>query len=89
MIPPRDTITAQCPAAAPAIDAATVLSRLAAGRRSDQELHLLLPLGPGVDQPDGCEIAVADQKVLRAQRSAMGQIEGELLDGHEARTRER
>jgi hypothetical protein len=33
MIPPRDTITAHYPAAAPAIDAATVLSRLAAGGR--------------------------------------------------------
>ena len=39
MIPPRDTITAQYPAAAPGIDAATVLSRLAAGGRRHPGSH--------------------------------------------------
>ena len=54
MIPPRDTITAQCPAAAPAIDAATVLSRLAAGRRYHPRSHpseLRRPLAPFISRP--------------------------------------
>ena len=46
MIPPRDTITAQYPAAAPAIDAATVLSRLAAGGRWPPGSHPSEPRRP-------------------------------------------
>jgi hypothetical protein len=49
MIPPRDPITAQYPAAAPAIDAATVLSHLAAGGRcqpGSQPSELRRPLAP-------------------------------------------
>ena len=39
MIPTRDPITAQYPTAAPAIDAATVLSCLAAGARCHPDSH--------------------------------------------------
>ena len=51
MIPPRDPITAQYPAVAPAIDAATVLSRLAAGGRCHPGNHpsqLRRPLAPSI-----------------------------------------
>ena len=54
MIPPQDPITAQYPAAAPAIDAATVLSRLAAGRRYHPRSHpseLRRPLAPFTSRP--------------------------------------
>ena len=44
--------------------------------------------GHEVDQPDGAPIALADQEVFRAERRAMRQIETELLDGHEALTRD-
>ena len=63
--------------------------RLAARFRTDQELHMVLPIGPGVDQPDRREIAVADEKILRAKRRAMRQVERELSDRHEALIRER
>jgi len=46
MIPPRDTITARYPAAAPDIDAATVLSRLAAGGRWPPRSHPSEPRRP-------------------------------------------
>ena len=49
MIPPQGPITAQYPAAPPAIDAATVLSRLAAGGRRHPGSHpseLRRPLAP-------------------------------------------
>jgi hypothetical protein len=49
MIPPRGPIRAQYPAAPPAIDAATVLSRLAAGGRRHPGSHppeLRRPLAP-------------------------------------------
>jgi hypothetical protein len=39
MIPPRDTLTAQLSAAAPAMDAATVRSRRAAGARCHPGSH--------------------------------------------------
>ena len=60
---------------------------LAAG--PDQELDVVLPLRPGVDQPDRREIALADEEILRAKRRAMRQIERELRERHEALTRER
>ena len=63
--------------------------RLAARLGADQQMHLLLPIGPGVDQPDCGEIAVADEEILRAQRRTMRQVERELSDRHEALTRER
>ena len=63
--------------------------RLAAGFWADQELHVVLPIGPGVDQPDRREIAIADEEILRAKRRAMGQVERELSDRHEALIRER
>ena len=44
--------------------------------------------GHEFDQPDGAPIAFADQEVFRAERRAMRQIETELLDGHEALTRD-
>ena len=63
--------------------------RLAARFRADQELHMVLPVGPGIDQPDRREIAVADEEILCAKRRAMGQVERELSDRHEALIRER
>ena len=45
---------------------------------------MVLPVRPGIDQPDRGEIAVADQKILGAKRRAMGQIERELGERHEA-----
>ena len=48
-----------------------------------------LKAGSSVDQPDGGEVAPADQEILRAMSGAMRQIEGELTEGHEALTRER
>ena len=62
--------------------------RLAARFRPDQELDPIRPLRPGIDQPDGGAIALADEKVLGAKRRAMGQIERELVERHEALTRE-
>ena len=63
--------------------------RLAAGFWADQELHMVLPIGPGIDQPDRREIAIADEEILRAKRRAMRQVERELSDRHEALIRER
>src|SRR5665809_135280 len=45
---------------------------LAARRRSDQELDAVVPFRPRIDQSNGGEIAVADQKIFRAERSARG-----------------
>src|SRR6266852_3482309 len=53
MIAPRDTITAQHSTAAPAIDAATLLSRLAAGARCHPGSHpseLRRPLAPFISR---------------------------------------
>ncbi len=50
---------------------------------------MVLPIGPGVDQPDRREIAVADEEILGAKRRAMGQVESELGERHEVLTRER
>ena len=61
---------------------------LAARRRPDDELCVLLPLRPGIDQADGAAIARADQEVFRAESRAMRQVEAELLDRHEALTRD-
>ena len=41
---------------------------------------MVLPVGPGIDQPDRREIAVADEEILRAKRRAMRQVERELSD---------
>ena len=62
---------------------------LAARGRPDQKLHLVLPFRPRVDQLDRGEVAVADEKVFRAERRAVRQIEGELGKRHEALTRVR
>ncbi len=63
--------------------------RLAARWRPDQELHIVLPIGPGVDEAHGGEVAIADEEIFRAMGGAMRQIENELIKRHEALTRER
>ena len=51
-------------------------------------LYVLLPLRPGIDQADRAAIARADQEVFRAESRAMRQVERELLERHEAPTRD-
>ena len=63
--------------------------RLAALRRTDQDLDLVTPLRPGVNQPDGGESAIADKEIFGAERGAVGQVEGELCERHETLTRGR
>ncbi len=61
---------------------------LAARRGTDQELDLIGPLRPGIDQLDRGDIAIADKKVLRAELGTVRQIEGELTERHEALARD-
>ena len=58
--------------------------RLAARLRPDQQLDMVRPLRPRIDQLDRGAIAIAYEEVFGAKRRAMREIERELVERHEA-----